>query len=153
MQYLEDRQAQEELTAFRAHRRRSVVECVSQWLGTSAFLVFINLFTLGGHWTEIDHYWVLWPAGIYGFFVLKEVLEKTVFGRFTEAAAFQKWRDAKAAKASSAGTETDIESLVLRERMGKLEAIARVREATGLSLNDAKEAVDAIARRHPGVFS
>lgn len=72
--------------AYREHIRSHLMSMVSSWLGTSVLLIGINFLT------GFRSFWSVWPIGIWGLVVLKDVLEFTLSQPWKSEARFQKWK-------------------------------------------------------------
>ncbi len=113
---------------------------VGSWVSVSLLLFGINFFSRHSSW------WCIWPISIWGFFLLIHLVEswfKQVGGREDE---FEKWvrrRERKERRLQVGGADAILsEYFSENPEDDKIGAIKHLREATGLGLKEAKDAVE-----------
>lgn len=152
---------------FNRSRQDAFVHHLATYVIVNASLVGMNFVT--------DHRltWAIWSILGWGIGIATHLFETFLKSGDAYEKEFQKWRLNRQPGAPTplrapqitVGVHTGgtglvnradlshrVESLVLIDNPTKIEAIRRVRETTGASLKDAKDAVDAFDRQNPGVI-
>ena len=151
IQVAEQRELDEDRELYKAKRKRDLFSEVSSWASTAALLFGINFLTGPGNW------WCQWPIGIWGIFVVKDVLERVLITPATNEANFQRWREKRskkeAEKALGGNSAEELFERIESESGGdKGEAINLFRKYTGSGRSQATEAIENYERQWPGTF-
>lgn len=137
---------------YKREKRNEFLQHFSMYLVINTFLVMIFLFT-GSH----SYFWPKWPMLGWGIGIASHFF--ATLGEMTSEDAFQKWqlkrrkRQAKMLGDGAKNLSVILDEYVMAGGGSKLEAITRLRAATGLELMAAKAAVDEYALQNPGVIS
>jgi hypothetical protein len=130
---------------FDEHRRRAFMSNLWSYAIVNAGLIGMDV--------AKDHRisWSLWCVFGWGIGLAMHAVATFATGAESHEKAFQEWMEARNKPVvEPVALAPHVESVLLRENLSKLDAIRRVREESGASLKDAKDAVEAYERDHPG---
>lgn len=144
---------------FEKHQLRDLWSHIGAYIIVNGAMMAMN-FLHAGRIT-----WAWWPLVVWGIAIAFSLWETFARGSEDHEEEYQKWLKKTGSQSlQGAGTtsgrfnssaellDEHVESILLRENLTKLEAIKRLREQTGSTLKDAKDAVEEYERRNPGVL-
>ncbi|WP_158409118.1 2TM domain-containing protein [Fimbriimonas ginsengisoli] len=150
-QVIAERTAIAERTEFDVQHRKAFFSHLTSYLVSCGGMVLFNLVT--------DHHitWAIWPIIGWGIGIAFHIHETFAKGSEDYEEEFQKWRTKRGLSRTTGSVtpahqalEQPLENILLRDNLTKIEAIKRLREETGSTLKDAKDAVEMYERIHPG---
>lgn len=142
-QYTKVHAQEYERALFKTQQRQELKGHIASYLAVNAGLLAMDFFTTG----RIT--WSIWPLLGWGIGILSGIAEVFFSGPAEQEKAFQKW---KMKRVELESTDKSLASIAAMGRMSKIEAIKELRQASGLGLKEAKDAVETYASLHPGSF-